>query len=152
MGSRTKHQPVKPYKNPNQRSPHKAGVVTWTPPSTRYRPVTSSLQGTDTVPDSSSSGWREDSSAAPHWETAALKPPRSLAQLSRGGAEGRLSTQTCVVWGFMVWKTTFSTCCPRNRRSSMSLEVSAGVLAAHHRPGAELGVWGRESLAEEGTM
>lgn len=52
----------------------------------------------------------------------------------------------------MVWKKTFSTCCPRNRRSSMSLEVSAGVLAAHHWPGAELGVWGRESLAEHRTM
>lgn len=34
----------------------------------------------------------------------------------------------------------------------MSLEVNAGVLAADHRPGAELRVWGKESLAEQGTV
>jgi len=49
----------------------------------------------------------------------------------------------------MVWKKTFGTCCPRNRRSSMSLEINAGVLAADHRSGAELRVWRRKSLAEQ---
>lgn len=34
----------------------------------------------------------------------------------------------------------------------MSLEVNAGLVAADHRPAAELCIWGRESLAEQGAM
>lgn len=39
MGSRTKYWSVKRYKNPDQQSPQKAGIITRTPLSTKYKPV-----------------------------------------------------------------------------------------------------------------
>lgn len=106
-----------------------------------------SLQGTETVSDYLL--WlkrRQHSNFSTHpqklqpWNTWSCSP----AILSSRGGEGkhRLNTQSRAFivggGGFMVWKKTFSTCCPRNRRSSMSLEVNTGVLAADHRPRGEL--------------
>lgn len=93
-----------------------------------------------------------------HTEIAALKhsalfPCPAFQRRSRREAQAQQTNPHFYSFGgFMVWKKTFGTCCPRNRRSSMSLEVNTGVLAADHRPGAELRVWGRKSLAEQRTM
>lgn len=95
-----------------------------------------------------SSGWREDSTApSTHSQVAALNllAPFSSPAFQRGRrkAQGQptiLHFYNCK--NFIVWKKSFSTCCPRNRRSSMSLKVTAGLLTADHRPRAELHVWG----------
>lgn len=58
---------------------------------------------------------------------------------------GNRSAHTCtfIALGFFtLWKKIFGTCCPGNRRSSMSLEVNAGLVAADHQPTAELRIWG----------
>lgn len=109
-----------------------------------------SLQGTATtqVTNLTSSGWREDNAApSTHSELAAvnhLAPfPSPAFQRSRRKAQAqRTNPHFYNCESFMVWKKSFSTCCPRNRRSSMSLKVSTGLLTADHRPRAELRIWG----------
>lgn len=85
---------------------------------------------------------------------------RSFALIFRGGAVqrhglGKQAAHTCtfIALGFFtLWKKIFGTCCPGNRRSSMSLEVNAGLVTADQRPTAELRIWGGKSSTEQDIM
>lgn len=58
------------------------------------------------------------------------EPPGSIPfpSFQRSRRKEKLNTQTSTVItkNLMVWKKSFSTCCPRNRRSSMSLKSAQG--------------------------
>lgn len=106
-----------------------------------------SLQGTETVTNSTSSGWTEDNTApSTHSEVAALNHlapfPSPAFQRSRRKAQAEHTNLHFYNHkNFMVWKKSFSTCCPWNRSSSMSLKVNAGLLTADQQPRAELCIW-----------
>ena len=151
--SRIKHQSIKAYKNPNQQSPQKAGIIMWTPLVMTYKPVKQILArvGNSDGLDLLQLKRRQHS----NFSTLRNCCPKTLfcvplpwfSEVEQYGSTGlgNRSAHTCtfIALGFFtLWKKIFGTCCPGNRRSSMSLEVNAGLVTADHQPTAELRIWG----------